>query len=90
MTLADRQTRVVALALACGTLLGALGVLRAPTELVGVASVIASVLAPVGAMYGLTASAEWKARAADQSTIAEQEHAATAPPSAPAAPRATP
>lgn len=89
MTLADRQTRVVAVALACGTLLGVIGVLHAPTELVGVASVIASVLAPVGAMYGWTASAEWRARAADASSIPEQERAAAAP-SAPAAPGATP
>ena len=89
MTLADRQTRVVALALTCGTLLGVVGVLRAPTELVGVASVIASVLAPVGAMYGWTASSEWRARAADKSTLPEQERAAAAP-HAPAAPEATP
>ena len=88
MTLADRQTRVVALALACGTLLGVMGVLHAPTQLVGVASVIASVLAPVGAMYGWTASAEWRARAADSSSIPEQEHAAAAP--AAPSPGATP
>lgn len=88
MTLADRQTRVVALALACGTVIGTLGVLRAPEQLVGVAAVIASIVAPVGAMYGFTSAAEWRARAADTSTIAEQERAAAAP--AAPAPGATP
>lgn len=84
MTLADRQTRVVALALGCGTAVGLLGVWLAPTQLVGVASVIVAIVAPVGAMYGITASAEWRARAADQSTIAQQETAATSPPAPPA------
>ena len=43
-------------------------------DLVGVAATLASLLGPVGVAYGVNRSSEWKARAADQSSMVDQEN----------------
>lgn len=71
--------RLDALVLCCAMVLGgtvaSLGVWLAPTQLVGVAAVLGAWLGPVGTMYAYTRGKEWNARAADASTITEQEQA---------------
>ena len=67
---------MLSLALATALAIAVLGILY-NRDLVALAAVIASAVAPLGTAYGLCRSAEWKARAADQSSLVEQEQSAT-------------
>ena len=67
---------VVAGALLSGTLIALAGIKWTPSNLGGVAACIGAVLGPVATLYAIARNAEWKARAADPSTIVEQEKAA--------------
>lgn len=64
---------VVLSSLTVGGVIAGLGIVLSPANLAGIAGVIGAVLGPVATLYGFARTAEWKARAADPSTLVEQE-----------------
>jgi hypothetical protein len=60
--LGQRKYRLALWSLLCGTVLGFSGIAYG-RELIGVASIIAAILASVGATFAAGNGAEWKARA---------------------------